>query len=124
MELIKKTLPASEAEGWYLMQNENRFWTEDFVNEETNEVVSIERNEILCQKGTQINPIIASLLTENGINAVKVSNVPLLGSQEKFLNLWEVTVKTRSAEGDKRKGYLVTADSPAAAEQFISEWME
>jgi hypothetical protein len=35
MELIKKTLPVKEARGWYLMQTEKRYWTEDFIDEDT-----------------------------------------------------------------------------------------
>jgi hypothetical protein len=97
---------------------------EDFVDEETNEVTSVERNEVVCGKGTLLNAINISLLEENDIKTVKVSNVPLLGTQDKNLNLWEVVLKVHSKKGDSKKSYYVTADCPAASESFISEYFE
>lgn len=123
MELQKKTLPVEEANGWYLMQTEKRYWDEDFIDEDTGNVSTIERSETLCGKGTQINDIIKSLLLENGIKTIKVSNIPLLGQQDKNLNLWGTDVKILTGKGNK-KSYIVTADSPAAAEVFISEYLE
>jgi hypothetical protein len=124
MELIKKTMNVADAKGWYLMQTERRYWMEDFVDEETNEVVSAERSEPICEKGTQLNDIFISLLEENGIKSVKVSNAPLLGTQEKNLNLWEAVLKVRSKKGDGKKSYFVSANCPADAEAFISEYFE
>lgn len=124
MELLKKTLPVEEANGWYLMQSEKRYWTEDFIDEDTGDPTPIERSEVLCGKGTQINDIIKSLLIENDIKTVKVSNIPLLGTQEKSLNLWETSIKLLTGKGGSKKSYIVTADSPAAAEVFISEYLE
>ena len=123
MELQKKTLPVEEANGWYLMQTEKRYWEETEIDEETGNQTPIERYETLCGKGTQINDIIKSLLLENGIKNVKVSNIPLLGQQDKNLNLWGTDVKILTGKGNK-KSYIVTADSPAAAEVFISEYLE
>lgn len=123
MELQKKTLPVEEANGWYLMQTEKRYWEEDFLDEDTGDVSTVERYETLCGKGTQINDIIKSLLLENGITTVKVSNVALLGEQDKKLNLWETNIRILTGKGNK-KSYIVTADSPAAAEVFISDYLE
>nr|DAL15320.1 MAG TPA_asm: hypothetical protein [Caudoviricetes sp.] len=123
MELQKKTLPVEEANGWYLMQTEKRYWEEDFLDEDTGNVSTVERSETICGKGTQINDIMKSLLLENGIKTIKVSNIPLLGQQDKNLNLWGTDVKILTGKGNK-KSYIVTADSPAAAEVFISEYLE
>ena len=38
----------------YLAQRVLKTWTEDFIDEDTSEVVSIERNELLFQRGTLI----------------------------------------------------------------------
>lgn len=124
MEIIKQTLEVKDAIGLYLIRNEKRHWTEDFTDEETQETSKIERSEIVCGKGTLINEIIASLLEENGIETVEVSNVPLIGTQNKNLNLWEALLKVRSNKGDSKKCYYVTADCPANAEKFISEYFE
>lgn len=123
MELQKKTLPVEEANGWYLMQTEKRYWTENEIDEETGNQTPVEKSEVLCGKGTQINDIMKSLLLENGIKTIKVSNIPLLGQQDKNLNLWGTDVKILTGKGNK-KSYIVTADSPAAAEIFISEYLE
>jgi hypothetical protein len=133
MDLVKKTLSVEDANGWYLMQSERREWQEAVIDEETGEPVTDDetgerlmqtKSETLCGKGTQINGIIASLLKENGINTVYVSNMPVLGSQEKYLNLWEIILKLRTAKGETKKTCIVTADCPSAAEKFISEWFE
>ena len=123
MELQKKTLPVEDANGWYLMQTEKRYWQEEVIDEDTGDPASEERSETICGKGTQINDIMKSLLLENGITNVKVSNIPLLGQQDKNLNLWGTDVKILTGKGNK-KSYIVTADSPAAAEVFISEYLE
>jgi hypothetical protein len=123
-ELIKKTLEVSKAKGWYLIQNEKRYWTEDFIDDATGEPQTILRSENLCGKGTLINEIIQSLLEKNGIKTVQVSNVPLLGNQEKNLNLWETVLRVRYDKGEAKKSYYVTADCPADAEKFISEYFE
>lgn len=63
-------------------------------------------------------------MIENGIKTVKISNVPLLGTQEKNLNLWKTSIKLLSGKGGNKKSYIVTTDSPASAEVFISEYLE
>ena len=124
MELIKKTMDVADAKGWYLTQNEKRYWTEEIIDDETGDPTTVERSEMLCGKGALINEITLSLLEENGVKTVKVSNIPLRGTQEKYLNLWEAVLKVRSAKGDGKKCYFVTADCPADAETFISEYFE
>jgi ABC-type sulfate transport system substrate-binding protein len=123
MEVIKKTLEVKDALGWYLMRSEYRTWTETVDDEETGEPVEVERKEVVCGKGTQVNPIIQSLLEGNGVTEIEVSNVPILGEQDKYLNLWETALKVRYAKGggkDCKRSYFVTADCPAAAEAFIA----
>ena len=124
MELIKKTMNVADADGWYLLQNEYRIWIEDITDEDSGETTPVERQEVVCGKGTALNVITISLLRENGIETVKVSNIPLKGNQEKQLNIWETILKVRSAKGESKKTYMVSAECPAGAEKFISEWHE
>jgi DNA-directed RNA polymerase subunit beta len=124
MEIVKKHLDVNEATGWFLVKDEYRHWTEDFVDEDTTEVVSMNRSEIICGKGTEINPIIASLLIENGVKSTDVSSVPILGQQDKNMNLWEVIIKMHYKRGDGKKTYIVTADCPTEAEKFTSEYLQ
>jgi hypothetical protein len=124
MEIIKQVLPVEEATGWYLLQNETKTYTEDFVDEDTNEVVPIDRNEVILCKGCQLTDIDVSALKENGIDSVRVSNIPLKGNKQEYMHLWEVSLKICSKNGMKKKTYIVTAESPTSAEAFISDYLE
>jgi hypothetical protein len=123
MDIIKKKMNVEDAAGWYLINSASRHWTETVTDEETGEEQEVERSEIICGKGSQINPIIASLLIENGVTTIEVSNVPLLGQQNKSMNLWETVVKQKYRSGEYKKTYYVTADCPTEAEKFISEYI-
>ena len=124
MEIIKKTLPTEDARGWHLLQNEYRTYTEDFTDEETAEAVSVERTELILGKGCKITDIDISTLIENGITFVNVSSIPLKGNKQEHMNLWETNLKIGNKNGEKKKTYIVTAESPTAAEAFISDYLE
>ncbi|MDR1121794.1 MAG: DUF4494 family protein [Dysgonamonadaceae bacterium] len=124
MEILKRTLPVEDAQGWHLLQDEKKTWIEDSVDEETNEVVSAERTEVILRKGVKLTAIDISTLKENGITSVHVSNIPLKGNRQEHMNLWEATLKVGSRSGEKKKVYIVTAASPTAAETFISDYLE
>jgi hypothetical protein len=124
MELIKKTMDVRDAKGWYLTRNEKRCWTEEFVDEDSGENERVERSEIICGRGSQLNELLISLLVENGIGTVGVSNIPVLGDQVKYMNLWETVLKVTEKGNPRKRSYIVYADSPADAEAFISEWFE
>ncbi len=59
-ELIKKRMNVADANCWYLAEHAIRKWMEDFNDEDTGEVVSIERNEIIAPMGDQLTPITIS----------------------------------------------------------------
>jgi hypothetical protein len=124
MELIKKTMNVEDAKDWYLTQHEKRYWNEDFIDEDTGEPTTVERSETICEKGAQLNEILISLLQGNGIKTVKVSNIPVKGEQKKFMDLWEAVLKVTEKGNPRKRSYIVTADSPAATESFISEYFE
>lgn len=62
----------------YLAKRVLKTWTEDFVDESTGEVVSIERNEVLFERGTLIDQdTLAQIrfsMEADGIKEVEVSN--------------------------------------------------
>jgi len=124
MEIIKKTLQIEEAKGWCLLQNESKVWIEDIADEETSAVSSVERSEVVLNKGCKLTEIDILTLKENGIITVRVSNIPLKGNKQEHMNLWETSLKIRSKNGEKKKTYIVTAESPTAAETFISDYLE
>lgn len=124
MEILKRTLPVEDAKGWYLLQNECKTWMEDILDEETGGVKAIERSEAILIKGCELSEIDISTLKENGIASVRVSSVPLKGSKQEHMNLWEACLKVRNKNGEKKKTCIVTAESPTAAETFISDYLE
>lgn len=124
MEVIKKTLPVEDAPGWYLLQDECRHWTEDFVDGDTNEVVPVERSKVVCGKGCKLTFIDIDLLKENGITSVSVSNILLKGNKTERMSLWETRLKIKNSGGEKKKTYIVTAENPTDAETFISDYLE
>ncbi|MDR1122112.1 MAG: DUF4494 domain-containing protein [Dysgonamonadaceae bacterium] len=124
MEILKRTLPVEEAQGWHLLQDERKTWMEDVTDEETGETVSAERSEVILFRGCKLTKIDIATLKENGIDSVCVSNIPLKGNRQEHMNLWETTLKIRLKNGEKKKTYIVTAESPTAAETFISDYLE
>jgi DNA-directed RNA polymerase subunit beta len=124
MEILKRTLQIEESKGWYLLQNESKVWIEDFTDEETGEVTSVERSEVVLNKGCKLTEIDILTLKENGITSVRVSNIQLKGNKQEHMNLWDTSLKIRNKNGEKKKTYIVTAESPTAAETFISDYLE
>jgi DNA-directed RNA polymerase subunit beta len=125
MEIIKKQMKTEDAQGWHLLCDEKKSWTEDEIDDETGEPVSVERTEVLLKKGVCLTALDLSTLLENGITNVRVSNVPLKGDKRETMNLWETVIKVdRKGKGEKKKTYIVTAESPTSAETFISNYLE
>ncbi|MDR1562289.1 MAG: DUF4494 domain-containing protein [Dysgonamonadaceae bacterium] len=126
--VIKKTLPVEEANGWYLLQTVYKTWTEDFVDDKTGEVVSVERNETILHRDCKITDIDIATLKENGITSVYVSDTQIKGRKYERMNLWEaslnLTLIIAHKQCKKKKTYIVTAESPTDAEKFISDYLE
>ena len=68
IEISKKT--ASKAIGRKLAARVLKTWMEDFVDEDTGEVVSIERNEVLLERDTIIDEDNIQLIIESGNKSV------------------------------------------------------
>ncbi|MBQ7191726.1 MAG: DNA-directed RNA polymerase subunit beta [Paludibacteraceae bacterium] len=64
----KETL--NNAIGRTLAGNVLKSWSEDFVDEDTGEVVSIERNEIVIERETELTPEIVERILETGTKTI------------------------------------------------------
>src|SRR6476659_9516904 len=64
----KKTL--KKAVGRKLAARVLRTWTEDFVDEDTGEVVSIDRNEVLLERDHVIEAEDVDIITESGVKSI------------------------------------------------------
>lgn len=125
-DLVKKKANVSDANGWYLVEPCCRKWNEDFIDEDTGEVASIERNEVILPSGEQLTPISISLLQVNGVTEVFVSNKKITGSQQKYLSLWQLECVSFDAIAGKEKSeyYIIPMGSPLECEVFFKAWAD
>ncbi len=49
-------------------------WIEDFTDEDTGEVVTVERNEIICERETVIDEDVAALILDSGAQTILIHN--------------------------------------------------
>ena len=75
-DYIAKTVPPRQAVGLYLDNAVVKTWNEDFIDEDNQETVSIERNEVLYEKNTEVTDKVARDIEEYGISEVNVTNIP------------------------------------------------
>ncbi len=80
----KKTL--SKYEGRRLAARVLRSWTEDFVDEDTGEVVSIERNEVILERDSILNEDNIDIISDLGIETVFVQKEEVSGDYSIIYN--------------------------------------
>ncbi|KAA6326306.1 hypothetical protein EZS27_024567 [termite gut metagenome] len=77
-EIRFQTRTSKEMLGKYLAENLRRVWMEDFVDEDTGETVSMERSEMIGERGALIDQDLLSrilfFLESKDIESVEVSN--------------------------------------------------
>lgn len=75
-----RTSDPKEMLGKYLPKHVLKTWKEDFIDEDTHEVVTIDRNEVIVESG-EIEPIplTAEILAQNGFSKSR-----LMGEQRHF----------------------------------------
>ena len=110
----------------YLASNLNRGWKEDFIDEDTGEVVSIERFERIESRGTLIDESIEAqirfYIQSGDITEVEVSNqrreaiMALSGSMWP----WSVTAKI----GEKKRRLLLYAETAQMALEIAQDYIE
>lgn len=124
-EIIITTSDISEMKDLFLAERLLRTWKEDFVDEDTGDVVEIERNEIIFEKGTKMNhdnlSQINFLLQSGDIKEVKLSN------QERksyrvvgYGSLWQVTISLNQ----KKKTIYLYANSVEMAIEISTDYIE
>jgi len=115
-----------EMKGLYLAKRLLRTWYEDFIDEDTQEVVSIERNEIILEVGTLLDnhnlQVIDFHLRAGDIRQVEVSNQKRDGifSEEYLNSTWCVTA---TISGKKKNIYLY-ANSVFIALEIAKDFIE
>jgi len=86
IKVNKKNMKA--ALGRKLAGNVMKSWNEDFVDEDTGEVVSIERNEVVVERETEITDDNLDIILESGVSSV------LLHKDEDIANKYSIIFNT------------------------------
>ena len=86
VKVNKKNMKA--ALGRKLAGNVMKSWNEDFVDEDTGEVVSIERNEVVVERETEITDENLDIILESGVSSV------LLHKDEDVANKYSIIFNT------------------------------
>lgn len=75
-DYIKKKVAPKEGIGMFLAERVLKTWHEDFVDQDTQEIVSIERNEVLYDRDKKVDSKMAKDIEEYGITEICVTNTP------------------------------------------------
>lgn len=86
VKVTKKNL--KDAIGRKLAGNVMKTWNEDFADEDTGEVVSIERNEIVVERETELTADIIDAILESGVSSI------LLHKDEEMANKYSIIFNT------------------------------
>ncbi len=101
-------------------------WTEEFVDSNTGETKTVERSEVLLERGTYIDQdtlcSIKFMMQEGSLKEVEVSNQNRQGFlfSSSVMYPYKAVVKN----GDKRKTYLLYATSVANALLVLTDYVE
>lgn len=124
-EEIITTSDLSQMKGKYLAENLYQRWTEDFIDESTQEVVTLDRHALLFEKGKYIDHDLLTqinfYLQTQDISEVKVCNVQRTAFKEnRRPSLWVAT-----AEIDiKKKHFYLYAKSAEMAHNITADYIE
>ncbi len=125
-ETIFTATSIEEMKGLFTAKRLLRTWYEDFVDEDTGETVSIERNEIILDKGALLDNVtlqtVNFYLSSGDIKEVLVSNQQRLGlfSDEYYTSTWCVT----AVINDKKKNIYLYSNSVHIALDIAKDFIE
>lgn len=125
-EIRYKTNDPAKMLGKWVARRALRTWTEDFFDNETGRTVSIERNEVLLERGTYISQDVLSSITfmmqEGSLEEVEVSNQNRQGMLLENRSL--LPYKAVAKIDGKRKTFLLYANSVANALVIMVDYIE
>lgn len=99
-DYIVKTVAPLDGVGLFLAKRVLKSWKEDFVDEDTQEIVSIERHEVLYERDEKVDSKMAKDIMEYGINEIVVTNTPGRAEEEKdFYHITHFKVAMKDGHG-------------------------
>lgn len=110
----------------YLAENVYKKWTEDIADSDTGEVISIERQDLLFERGTFIDKKVRESIVfhqmAGDIVEVCVSNQKRLGIEEieERLSLYKASLRIKG----KRRVFLLYATSVRNADTILRDYVE
>lgn len=124
-EIRFETSDPHEMLGMYLAKDVRKRWTEDFLDEDTGEVASIERKERLYLRGEHIDQdLLAKIrfsMEADGIETVCVSNQCRKAAEyASFRTLYTA----QAVVGDKKQRFLLFATSVSQATEILKDYIE
>lgn len=112
--------------GKFLASNVLKTWNEDFIDESTGEVVTIERNEILFERGSYIDDDLAQQINfsiqAEEIKDVEVSNQRRLATPNQRTGLYPFKVSARI--GTKCHNFILQAQDATKAIEVATDYIE
>ena len=112
--------------GKFLASNVLKTWNEDFIDESTGEVVTIERNEILFERGSYIDDDLAQQINfsiqAEEIKDVEVSNQRRLATPNQRTGLYPFKVSARI--GTKCHKFILQAQDATKAIEVATDYIE
>lgn len=112
--------------GKWVARRALRTWKEDFKNEDTGETVSVERSEILLERGTYISQdVLCSInfmIADGSLKEVEVSNQNRQGMLLENRSMYPY--KAVAKINDKRVSFLLYATSVANALVILVDYIE
>lgn len=125
-EVRFKTSDIRRIIGKYLAANVLKTWKEDFLDESTGEVITIERNELLFERGKYIDNDLATRINfsiqAEDIKEVEVSNQRRLATQNKRTGLYPF--KVSASIGMKRHTFILQAQNATKAIEVATDFIE
>lgn len=121
---VIETSDPKEIYGKYLYEAAVKTWTEDFIDDNTKEIVSVERKEIIMERGTYIDQDVLQQLMfsiqANEIEKVKVCNEVIIKRETATKNAYEVAM-TGSCGGSARV-WVGACRTPEEAVEIVTDW--
>ena len=112
--------------GKYLTKSVYKTWTEDFIDEDTGETVSIERHELLFNAGDLIDQnLLARIrfsMQADDVKQVEVSNQRRMASEYKSTSLH--TYMAKAVIKDKSYNFLLYADGIRGVLDILTDYIE
>lgn len=112
--------------GKWVARRALRTWTEDYADETTGKVVSVERHEVLLERGTYIDPDVLSsiqfMMADGSLKEVEVSNQNRQGMLLENHSMFPY--KAVAKIDGKRKSFILYAKSIANALLIMVDYIE